>query len=77
MACVCVLVKMQENKEEDKGTMQADNQMDGCDETKNVACDVVGKKIMRKKIMKVKLSSEDEFYEKLTRFYDSSGLSLM
>lgn len=78
---------MQENKEEDKGTMQTDNQMDGCDDAKNVACDVpapvddsvagaVTEKVVDK-IMNVKLSSQDDFYEKLTRFYDSSGLPLM
>ncbi|KAK1364193.1 hypothetical protein POM88_039754 [Heracleum sosnowskyi] len=75
---------MQENKEEDKGTMEAvENQMDDCDDTKNIACDVpapvddsVSEKVVGK-IMNVKLSPPDEFYEKLTRFYDSSGLTLI
>lgn len=76
---------MQENKQEGKGTliMQADKQMDGRDDTKNVACDVsapfddsLPEKVVGK-IMNVKLSSPDEFYDKLTRFYDSSGLTLM
>lgn len=74
---------MQENKEEDKRTMQADTKMDGCDDTKNVACDVsapVDDSVTEKVVGKttnVKLSSSDEFYEKLTKFYDSSGLTLM
>lgn len=57
---------MQENQEEYKGAVQAKTQMDGCDESVAV-----------RKMMNMKLSSSDDFYEKLTRFHHSSGLTLM
>ncbi|WOH09579.1 hypothetical protein DCAR_0729037 [Daucus carota subsp. sativus] len=57
---------MQENQEEYKGAVQAKTQMDGCDESVAV-----------RKMMNMKLSSSDDFYEKLTRFHHSSGLTLI